>query len=157
MILISTFGCTNATILMSSRIYYAMAKDGIFFKSAAKTHPKNQTPANALIYQCVWACILIFTGSFDLLTDLVVIVGFVFYGLIVGAVIILRVKQSEIFRPYKSVAYPYIQIIFIAFCILLIGVSIIESPEKSIIGMLLIFTGLPFYYYWKNINYKTAN
>lgn len=149
MILISTFGCTNATILLSSRIYYAMAKDRIFFKGASKTHPKNHTPANALIYQCIWACVLVFTGSFDLLTDLVVIVGFVFYGLIVGAVIILRFKNKETVRPYKSIAYPYIQIIFILFCLILIGVSIEASPEKSILGLLLIFTGLPFYYYWK--------
>lgn len=152
MILISTFGCTNATILLSSRIYYAMAKDGIFFKGAAKTHPKNQTPAKALIYQCIWACILIFTGSFDLLTDLVIIVGFIFYGLIVGVVIILRIKQKETHRPYKSIGYPYIQIIFTLFCLILIGVSLDQSPIKSIIGLLLIFTGLPFYYYWKAKN-----
>lgn len=152
MILISTFGCTNATILLSSRIYYAMAKDGIFFKGAAKTHPENQTPAKALIYQCIWACVLIFTGSFDLLTDLVVIVGFIFYGLIVGAVIILRVKQKELVRPYQSFGYPYVQAIFTLFCVVLIGVSLDQSPIKSIMGLLLIFTGLPFYYYWKSKN-----
>ncbi len=156
MILISTFGCTNATILLSSRIYYAMAKDGIFFKGAAKTHPENHTPSNALIYQCIWACVLVFTGSFDLLTDLVVIVAFVFYGLIVSSVIILRFKQKETFRPYKSIGYPFIQVIFVVFCMILIGVSIEESPAKSVIGMLLIFTGLPFYYYWSFKNRKTT-
>jgi APA family basic amino acid/polyamine antiporter len=156
MILISTFGCTNATILLSSRIYYAMSKDGIFFKGASKTHPKNHTPANALIYQCIWGCILIFTGSFDLLTDLVVIVGFAFYALVVGAVIILRYKSKDVIRPYKAFGYPMVQIIFILFCIVLIAVSIEESPEKSILGMLLIFTGLPFYYYWKLNNVKKS-
>lgn len=152
MILISTFGCTNATILLSSRVYYAMAKDGLFFKNVAKTHPKTHTPANALIFQCVWACILVFSGSFDLLTDLVIIAGFVFYGLIVNAVIILRIKERNRHRPYKSIGYPYIQIIFTLFCVVLIGVSLDQSPIKSIMGMLLIFTGLPFYFYWKSKN-----
>src|SRR5690606_28454102 len=92
MILISTFGCTNATILVSSRIYYAMAQKGLFFKGVDRSHPKNKTPHNALRYQAVWACILTCSGSFDLLTDLVVIAAFMFYGLIVLGVIILRYK-----------------------------------------------------------------
>src|SRR5699024_8490270 len=76
MILISTFGCTNATILMSARVYYAMARKGWFFRSAAETHPKYETPYKALIFQCAWTCILVFSGSFDLLTDLVVLSAF---------------------------------------------------------------------------------
>src|SRR5690606_9692348 len=83
MILISTFGCTNATILVSARIYYAMAKKGFFFKKAALAHPKNNTPYYALLYQCIWACLLVFSGSFDFLTDLVIISGFIFFGMIV--------------------------------------------------------------------------
>src|SRR5699024_3025980 len=71
MILISTFGCCNATILLSARVYYAMARKGWFFKGAAKTHKKFRTPHKALFYQCIWACLLVFSGSFDILTDLV--------------------------------------------------------------------------------------
>src|SRR5690606_2199686 len=80
MILVSTFGCTNATILVSARIYYAMAQKGMFFKRIGRTHKKHYTPANSLILQCVWGCVLVFSGSFDLLTDLVIIAAFVFYG-----------------------------------------------------------------------------
>lgn len=154
MILVSTFGCTNATILLSSRIYYAMAKDGLFFKNVAKAHPRHHTPSNALIYQCVWACVLVFTGSFDLLTDLVIIAGFLFYGLIVMGVVILRIKDKEHERPYKTIGYPVVPLLFVAFCIALMGVSLVQSPQKSLIGMLLIFTGLPFYYYWRQRNRK---
>src|SRR5699024_5030772 len=96
MILISTFGCCNATILLSARVYYAMARKGWFFKGAAKTHKKFRTPHKALFYQCIWACLLVFSGSFDILTDLVIISGFAFYGLIVFGVVVLRKKHPEL-------------------------------------------------------------
>lgn len=150
MILISTFGCTNATILVSSRIYYAMAQKGLFFKKAALAHSKNKTPHYALIYQCIWACLLVFSGSFDFLTDLVVISGFVFFGLIVWGVIRLRKRMPDTPRIFKTPLYPFIPVVFALFCVLLIVISFYESPFKSLIGLLLIFSGLPFYFYWKN-------
>lgn len=148
MILISTFGCTNATILVSSRIYYAMAQKGLFFKKAAKTHPKSKTPHYALLYQCIWACLLVFSGSFDFLTDLVVISGFIFFGLIVWGVVILRRKMSEAPRSFKTPLYPLVPFVFVLFCIVLIVISFIESPFKSLIGLGLIVSGWPFYWYW---------
>lgn len=152
MILISTFGCTNATILMSGRVYYAMAREGWFFKSAGKVHKKYKTPHISLIYQCIWACLLVFSGSFDLLSDLVVIAAFAFYGLIVVGVIVLRVKRPDLDRPYKAFGYPIVPAFFGLFCVVLLIVSFIESPGKGIAGLVLIFSGLPFYYYWKNKN-----
>ncbi|WP_432670386.1 APC family permease [Flavobacterium sp. SM2513] len=149
MILISTLGCTNATILVSSRIYYAMAKKGLFFEKAAKIHPKNKTPHFSLNYQCFWACILIFSGSFDTLTDLLIITAFIFFGIIVFGVIYLRIKDKNAPRLYKTPGYPFVPLIFVIFCIILLVVSFIESPVKSIIGIGFIFSGLPFYYYWK--------
>ncbi|HLV46701.1 MAG TPA: amino acid permease [Flavobacterium sp.] len=148
MILISTFGCTNATILVSSRIYYAMAKKGFFFQKAGLTHPKNNTPHHSLKYQCIWACILVFSGSFDMLTDMLIIVGFVFFGLVVLGVILLRIKRKDIERPYKMPGYPIVPAVFVLFCILLLGISLFESPGKSLIGIGLVLLGLPFYYYW---------
>ena len=149
MILISTLGCTNATILVSSRIYYAMAKKGLFFKKAAEIHPENKTPHFALKYQSIWACVLIFSGSFDTLTDLLVITAFLFFGIIVLGVIILRIKDKTTPRPYKTPGYPFIPIVFVLFCIILLTVSVIESPGKSLVGIGFVFSGLPFYYYWK--------
>lgn len=148
MILISTLGCTNATILVSSRIYYAMAKKGLFFKKAAEIHSTNNTPHFALKYQCIWACVLIFSGSFDTLTDLLIITAFIFFGLIVFGVVYLRIKEPLLPRPFKTPGYPFVPIVFVIFCLILLVVSLIESPIKSLIGILLIFSGLPFYYYW---------
>jgi APA family basic amino acid/polyamine antiporter len=150
MILISTLSCTNATILVSSRIYYAMAQKGLFFKGAAKQHPKNRTPSNSLIYQAIWASVLVFSGSFDFLTDLVVTAAFLFYGLIVFGVIVLRKKDKTTPRPYRAIGYPVIPIIFTVFCLILLVISFMESPVQSVIGIVLIFAGLPLFYYWKN-------
>ena len=152
MILVSTLGCTNATILVSARIYYAMAQKGMFFKRIGKSHARHSTPANSLILQCIWACVLVFSGSFDLLTDLVIIAAFVFYGLIVFGVIILRKRKKDLHRPYKTLGYPLVPLIFTLFCLVLLAVTFIESPAKSIIGLMLILSGLPFYYYWKKKN-----
>ena len=149
MILISTFGCTNATALVSARIYYAMGRKGLFFKNVGAVHHKNNTPHKALVYQCVWSCILVLSGSFAILTDLVIIAAFIFYGLIVFGVIILRIKRKDLERPYKTFGYPFVPIIFTLFCIVLLGISLVESPVKSIVGLVLIFSGLPFYYYWR--------
>lgn len=149
MILVSTFGCTNATTLVSSRIYYAMAQKGLFFKAAGQTHKKGHTPHKSLIYQCIWACILVLSGSFSLLTDLVIIAAFVFYGLVVFGVVILRIRNPKSERPYKTPGYPFVPIIFTLFCIVLLVISFVESPSKSIIGSVLIFSGLPFYFYFR--------
>jgi len=148
MILISTFGCTNTTILTASRIYYAMAQKGLFFKKAAAVHPSNKTPSKSLIYQCIWACILVFSGSFDLLTDLLIFAAFIFYGMIVFGVIVLRFKMKNTPRPYKTIGYPVVPIIFCLFCIMLVVISIIEMPVESLIGLGLILSGLPFYLVW---------
>lgn len=155
MILISTLGCTNATILVSARIYYAMAQKGLFFKNAGLTHTKNKTPHYALIYQCIWACLLVFSGSFDFLTDLVIISGFIFFGLIVWGVVRLRKTMKDTPRPFKTPFYPFVPIIFVLFCILLIVISFIESPFESFVGLALILSGLPFYYYWNKRSQKS--
>ena len=149
MIMISTFGCTNATTLVSARIYYAMGRKGLFFKNAGDIHPKNKTPHNALIYQCIWACILTVTGSFAILTELVIIAAFVFYGLIVFGVIVLRIKRKDLARPYKTFGYPVVPVMFVLFCLTLLSITFFNSPVKSVIGLLLIFSGLPFYFYWR--------
>lgn len=149
MILISTFGCTNATILVSSRIYYAMAKRGLFFKKAALAHPVWHTPHYALKYQCIWACVLVFSGSFDMLTDLLIITAFAFFGLIVFGVLLLRWKRREQPRPYRTPGYPFVPAVFVLFCCILLSVSLVESPVKSVVGLCLVLSGLPFYYYWR--------
>lgn len=150
MILVSTLGCTNTTILTASRIYYAMAQHGLFFKKAAICHPLYNTPSWALFIQCIWACVLVFTGSFDILTDLLIFAAFIFYGLVVLGVIILRFKQKNLPRSYKTIGYPVVPLVFVTFCIVLVGISIYEMPLHAMVGLLLILSGLPFYLQWSN-------
>lgn len=148
MILISTFGCTNATVLTASRIYYAMAQKKLFFPKAAILDPVRKTPVNSLIYQCIWASILVLSGSFDMLTDLLIFAAFIFYGITVYGVIILRKKKAHLYRPYKVIGYPIVPMIFVIFCVILVVVSFLETPLQSLIGICLILSGLPFYLKW---------
>ena len=147
-ILISLIGANNGFILTSARINYAMAKNKLFFKQAASIHPKYKSPSNALIIQCVWACILTFTGTFNQLITYIIFASWIFYGMSAGAVIILRIKNPELNRPYKTPLYPWIPIIFILFAIFLTINTIMEAPRDAGIGTILILAGLPFYYYW---------
>ncbi len=148
MILISTFGCTNATVLTASRIYYAMAQKQLFFPKAGILHPERKTPVTSLIYQCVWASLLVLSGSFDMLTDLLIFAAFIFYGITVYGVIVLRKKKSQLERPYKVIGYPIVPMIFVIFCVILVVVSFLETPVQSLIGVGLILSGLPFYLKW---------
>ena len=148
-ILISLIGANNGFILTSARINYAMARDNRFFKQAAFIHPKFQSPANALIIQCIWACILTFSGTFNQLITYIIFASWIFYGMSAGAVIILRKKKPDMDRPYKTPAYPWIPIIFIFFAIFLTINTIMEAPRDAAIGFGIILAGLPLYYYWK--------
>ena len=149
-ILISLIGANNGFILTSARINYAMARDNRFFKQAAFIHPKFQSPANALIIQCIWACILTFSGTFNQLITYIIFASWIFYGMSAGAVIILRKKKPDMDRPYKTPFYPWIPIIFILFAIFLTVNTILEAPRDAAIGTGIILAGLPLYYYWKN-------
>ena len=148
-ILISLIGANNGFILTSARINYAMARDNRFFKQAAIIHPKFQSPANALIIQCIWACILTFSGTFNQLITYIIFASWIFYGMSAGAVIILRKKKPDMELPYQIPFYPWIPIIFILFAIFLTVNTILEAPRDAAIGAGLILAGLPLYYYWK--------
>jgi basic amino acid/polyamine antiporter, APA family len=148
LILITTLGCTNATILMPPRVYWAMAKDGLFFKSAAHIDPVSNTPNNAIWIQGIWACLLVLSGSFDQLTDMLIFAAFVFYGATALGVFILRVKEPNAERPYRVWGYPFVPAIFILFCIGLVVNTIISQPREAGIGLALILSGVPFYLYW---------
>jgi basic amino acid/polyamine antiporter, APA family len=148
LILVTTFGCTNSTILMPPRIYYAMAKDGLFFKNASIIHPKFNTPNHALWIQGIWASVLVLSGSFDQLTDMLIFAAFFFYGATALGVFVLRYQAPELERPYKVWGYPIVPALFIVFCITLIVITLITHPREAGIGLVLMFTGVPFYLYW---------
>jgi basic amino acid/polyamine antiporter, APA family len=152
LILITTLGCTNSTILMPPRIYQVMAKDGLFFKSAAIINPKTSTPNGALWIQGIWACLLVLSGTFDQLTDMLIFAAFFFYGATALGVFILRIREPNTPRPYKVIGYPLVPAVFIAFCVALIVITCITHTREAGIGLALMATGLPFYFYWNKEN-----
>lgn len=147
-ILITTLGCTNSTILMPPRVYNAMAKDGLFFKAAANIHPKFNTPNQALWIQGAWASVLVLSGSFDQLTDMLIYAAFFFYGATAFGVFILRKREPNAPRPYKVWGYPLIPALFVLFCVALILITWVNAPREALIGSILMLSGLPFYWYW---------
>lgn len=155
LILLSTLGCTHATILGNARTSYAMAKGGLFFPQMAKIN-KAKVPGNALWYQGVWASILVLSGTFDQLTDMLIFAAFIFYGATALGVFILRKKMPDTPRPYKVWGYPVVPAIFIIFCIFLIGNTVIARPREAGIGLVLIFLGVPFYWWFKRKKQVTS-
>lgn len=149
LIMVSTFGTTNGTILASSRIYFAMAKDNLFFKSAGSHHSKYRTPHISLLIQGLWASALVLSGTFDQLTDMLIFASFIFYGAGAFGVFILRKKMIDTERVYKVPGYPVIPFVFVLFCVALVLVTIIENPRDSGIGLSLVLIGIPFYIFWK--------
>lgn len=148
LILCSTFNCTNSTILMSSRIFYALSKDKLFLPFVSKVHPKFRTPSNAIILQGAWACLLIWLGSFDQLTDLLIFAAFIFYGATALGVILMRKKAPDMERPYRTLGYPVLPILFLLFCVALVLITIVDKPFQSLMGLGLIAAGIPLYYYF---------
>jgi len=146
LILISTLGCTNATILASPRVYFAMAREKLFLQGAG-TLNKSNAPGNSLIWQGIWASILVLSGTFDQLTDMIIFAVFLFYGATSLGVFILRRKMPDAPRPYKVWGYPVVPAIFIVFCLILFFNTIVTRPREAIIGLTLIFSGLPVYWF----------
>lgn len=148
LILFTTFGATNSTVLPPPRLYYAMAKDGLFFRLASYVHPKYRTPSKALVLQAGWASLLVLSGSFDQLTDMLVFASFIFYGATTLGVFVLRYKMPDAERPYKAWGYPIVPAIFIIFCLILIVVTFTTKPREALLGIGLMLTGIPFWLYW---------
>jgi APA family basic amino acid/polyamine antiporter len=134
--------------MMSARIFYAMSRDGFFFKKAAYIHPKFQTPSYSLLIQSIWSILLVWSGSFDQLTDMLVFASFIYYGCTALGVIIQRVKSPNIERKYKVIGYPFVPAFFVTFCIFLLIVTIYNQPKEALMGLGLICTGIPFYLFW---------
>ncbi len=156
LILITTFGCTNASILTGARPYYAMARERLFFSGIGKLN-KNNVPSNSLLWQGIWASVLVLSGTFDQLTDMVIFAVFIFYGATTLGVFILRRKMPNVHRPYKVWGYPFVPAIFIIFCIGLIINTISTRPREAAIGMALILTGIPVYLFLKRKYSKTES
>jgi APA family basic amino acid/polyamine antiporter len=162
-IMISTFGCNNGLILAGARVYYAMARDGLFFAPLARTN-RFHVPAIALWAQCVWASVLViprtvtysdqnvpvFGNVYTQLLEYIVSVELVFGALSVMAVIVLRYRRPDAPRPYKAWGYPFVPVIFILLSALLVINLAILAGATSGIGYLIALTGIPVYFIWRN-------
>ena len=146
LILISTLGCTNATMLTGARPYYAMARQGLFFRGVGKLNSRN-VPSVSLLWQGIWASILVLSGTFDQLTDMLIFAVYIFYGATVLGVFILRRRMPDAHRPYKTWGYPIIPAIFVLFCVGLFFNTIITRPREAGIGLSLIMLGIPVYFF----------
>lgn len=151
LILVTTLGCTNATILVSCRPYFAMAREGLFFPKVGKLNAA-QAPVNSLLYQGVWACLLVLSGTFDQLTDMIIFAVFIYYGATTLGVFILRRKMPDAPRPYKVWGYPVVPAIVILFCAALFVNTIFTRPREAAIGLVLMLTGVPLYLWFTRSN-----
>lgn len=145
LILLTTLGCTNASILTGARPYYAMARDRLLFPGFAKLN-KSSVPGNSLLLQGIWASVLVLSGSFDQLTDMIIFAVFIFYGATSLGVFILRRRMPDAHRPYKVWGYPVVPAFYILFCIYLFFNTIITRPREAAIGTVLILAGIPVYW-----------
>lgn len=149
LIMISTFGCNNGCILSGPRVYYAIAKDGLFFPSMAKLN-KNGVPGAALAIQCVWASLLCLSGRYSDLLDYVIFAVLLFYILTIGGIFILRKKMPEAPRPYKAVGYPFIPALYIFMASFICLILLIYKPAYSWPGLILVGVGVPVYYLFRS-------
>ena len=149
LIAMSTFGTASVYTLSAPRIYYAMAKDGLFFQRVAELHPKYSTPYIALVIQCVVICVFILSGTFDDLISYVAFVDWIFYALTAAAVFIFRKKYSDVPRTYKTYGYPITPIFFIIVSIWFVIYLFYNEPGKSSIGLGVLATSIPVYLYWR--------
>jgi len=148
-ILVSTFGCVNGLILGGARVSYAMAREGLFFRSCATLHPRTATPAVALIYQGIWSMVLAVTGSYSELLTYTTFASVLFGGLTVAAVYRLRRTQPERPRPYRCWGYPLTPALYLMICYAFLIYVIQGDPPATRIGILLVLSGIPAYFYFR--------
>ena len=148
-ILMSTFGCNNGLILAGPRVYYAMARDGLFFARAGALHPTFRTPKFGLVAQAVWAGILCISGSYGQLLDYVVFAALIFYLLTTVALFRLRRTQPELPRPVKAFGYPVLPALYIVANAFLLIVLLVQRPVYSGAGLGIVALGVPVYLFWR--------
>jgi APA family basic amino acid/polyamine antiporter len=147
-VVISTFGCNNGLILSGARVYYAMAKDNLFFKNAGVLN-KHAVPAAGLKFQAVWASLLCLSGTYSNLLDYVVFAVLIFYVLTIAGVFVLRYKQPETERPYKTFGFPIIPMLYIVAACLIMLILLIYRFEYAGFGLLIVVLGFPVYFVWQ--------
>jgi len=148
-IMISTFGCVNGIILMSARLFYAMARDRLFFQAVGRLNARG-VPAAGLIFQSLWAVVLIFSGTYNQLLDYIIFAALMFYALTVAGLFVLRRKWPDAERPYRALGYPLVPALYVALCTLIMLDLLIVKPIYTWPGFILVLTGVPVYFLWRS-------
>ncbi|HXI64764.1 MAG TPA: amino acid permease [Gemmatimonadales bacterium] len=150
-IMISTFGCNNGLILSGARVYYAMARDDLFFKSAGVLHPRYKTPTVALIVQAVWTCLLCLSGTYTQLLNFVIFAALVFYGLTAVALFVLRVKRPAAARPVRAPGYPWFPALYVLATAVIAADLVAQDATRtySVLGLVLVLIGVGVYFAWR--------
>ena len=147
-ILISTFGCNNGLILAGSRVYYAMARDGLFFRSVGRLHPRYRTPHISLAVQAVWAAVLCLSGSYGQLLDYTIFAVLLFYILTLVGLFVLRRTRPDAPRPYRALGYPVLPAVYILLAIMIDIVLLRYKPQYTWPGLIIVLLGIPVYFVW---------
>lgn len=149
LVIVSVFGSLNGSILVGPRVYYAMAKDGLFFQKVAHVHPRFRTPGFSILIQAVWASLLTLLGTFEQILTFAMFIAIAFWIAATAAVFTLRKKRPDLPRPYKTWGYPVVPAIFIIASTGILLNTLIEKPVEALAGILLTALGIPAYFYWK--------
>jgi APA family basic amino acid/polyamine antiporter len=147
-ILVSTFGCVNGMLLAGARVYYAMSRDGLFFKSTGKLSEKTKTPVNSLWLQWAWTCLLCLSGSYGQLLDYVIFAVLVFYILTIFGLFVLRRTRPDAERPYRAFGYPVLPALYVVMALWICGVLLRYKPQYTWPGLILVLLGVPVYVVW---------
>jgi APA family basic amino acid/polyamine antiporter len=147
--MISIFAALNGSILTGARVPYAAARQGYFFAPIARVNAKYRTPGVSIWALSIWAALLVLSGRFEQLFTYVIFSSWILYAMTAAAVLVLRRKQPGLLRPYRTLGYPWVPIIFVLVAFTLIVSTLLDSPRESLMGIGLILVGVPFYFYWK--------
>ena len=148
-IMISTFGCNNGLILSGARVYYAMAKDKLFFRKAAELDPVHHAPRFSLVMQSGWAVLLTLSGSYSDLLDYVIFAVLLFYMLTISGLFVLRRTQPDLERPYKAFGYPVLPAAYIAAAGVIEALLLVYKPSYTWPGLIIVLLGAPVYFIWR--------
>lgn len=150
-IMISTFGCNNGLILAGARVYYAMARDDLFFKSAGRLHPVHRTPTTALWVQALWTSILCLSGTYSQLLDYVIVAAVLFYMLTVVGLFLLRRKRPDLERPVRAPGYPWLPGVYVVLTGIFCVNVLLTRPQYTWPGLIIVALGVPVYYAWRAV------
>jgi APA family basic amino acid/polyamine antiporter len=155
--MISIFAALNGSILSGSRVPYAAARQGYFFSAIGRVSPKYHTPGVSILVLSAWSALLVLSGKYDDLFNLVIFASWILYGMTAAAVLVLRKKRPELYRPYHTLGYPLVPVLFVLGASILLVSTLFDRPRESLMGIGLILLGLPFYFYWKKRRQDVAS